>query len=197
MILPVRRGEQARIAILDAAEQLIAERGLQVPLRDIALAAGQRNNSAVNYYFRNRQELVDAIVRRRLDPMELERAEMFAAVDTDDVHELLRALVVPFTTVDSDYYARFLQAAALHLPTDSARGSAWRAVLDRLARAIPTSDRAARHRRLAAIGTTMFGLLAERERMAHTDGAEIGDPYEIVTMLAAMLTAPVPLAVVR
>lgn len=198
MILPVRRGEQARIAILDAAEQLIAERGLQVPLRDIALAAGQRNNSAVNYYFRNRQELVDAIVRRRLGPMERERAEMFAAAHTDDdVHELLRALVLPFTTVDSDYYARFLQAAALHLPTDSARGSAWRAVLDRLARAIPTSDRAARRRRLAAIGTTMFALLAERERMAHTDGGRVGDADEIVSMLAAMLTAPLPLAAAR
>ena len=193
MILLMRRGEQARIAILDAAEQLIAQRGPQVPLRDIALAAGQRNNSAVNYYFRNRQDLIDAIVRRRLEPMERERAEMLTAVDPDaDVHALLRVLVFPFTTVESDYYARFLQAALLQLPTDSASGSAWRDVLDRLAHAIPTTDRQTRRRRVAAIGTTMFALLAERERASHDSGTGVGDPDEIVSMLAAMLTAPLP-----
>ncbi|MGH9136571.1 MAG: TetR/AcrR family transcriptional regulator, partial [Acidimicrobiales bacterium] len=30
-----------------AAERLIAERGVDVPLRDITAAAGQRNNSAI------------------------------------------------------------------------------------------------------------------------------------------------------
>lgn len=196
MISRMRRGEQARIAILDAAEQLIAERGLQVPLRDIALTAGQRNNSAVNYYFRNRQELIDAIVRRRLEPMEAERAQMLSTAGPEaDEHVLLRVLVLPFTTVDSDYYARFLQVALLQLPTDSASGSAWRDVLDRLAHAIPTDDRHARHRRVAAIGTAMFALLAEWDRRSRIEGAEVGDPDEIVTMLAAMLTAPMPVPV--
>lgn len=192
MISRMRRGEQARIAILDAAEQLIAERGPQVPLRDIALAAGQRNNSAVNYYFHNRQDLIDAIVRRRLKPMERERALMFRELgtDTDDVRALLRVLVLPFTTVDSVYYARFLRAAMLQLPTDSASGSTWRDVLDRLAHAIPTTDRSARHRRLAAIGTTMFALLAERERAAQDASPGVGDADDVVAMLAAMLTAP-------
>lgn len=189
----MRRGEQARIAILDAAEQLIAERGLQVPLRDIALAAGQRNNSAVNYYFRNRQELIDAIVRRRLEPMEVEREQMLADAGPDaDVPDLLRVLVLPFTTVDGDYYARFLQVAMLQLPTGSASGSAWRDVLDRLAHAIPTDDRRARRRRVAAVGTAMFALLAEWERTSHIAGNAAGDPAEMVTMLAAMLTAPLP-----
>lgn len=41
----------SRTALLDAGERLIAERGVDVPLRDIAAAAGQRNNSAVHYYF--------------------------------------------------------------------------------------------------------------------------------------------------
>ncbi|WP_143861305.1 TetR family transcriptional regulator [Nocardia amikacinitolerans] len=37
-----------RSALLDTAERLIALRGLEVPLRDIAAEAGQRNNSAVH-----------------------------------------------------------------------------------------------------------------------------------------------------
>ena len=187
----MKRGQEARIAILNAAEHLIAERGALVPLRDIAVAAGQRNNSAVNYYFGNREELIEAVVRRRLEPMERERRVMLDALDADaahDVHALLRALVLPLTTVDSDCYAQFLRAAAVYLPTDTdhAGGSAWGEVLDRLARAIPTADSALRRRRLAALGTAMFALLAERERSANS----IGGVDEITSMLAAMLTAP-------
>lgn len=187
----MKRGDQARTAILDAAERLIAERGAQVPLRDIAVAAGQRNNSAVNYHFRNRQDLIDAVVRRRLEPMEEARRLMLDTLDDaarHDVHALLRVLVVPLTTVQSDCYAQFLRAAAVYLPTDTegSEDTAWTDVLNRLARAVPTADAAARRRRLMALGTAMFALLAEYERTA------VGSPEEIVTLLAAMLTAPVP-----
>lgn len=191
----MNRGERARADILDAAERLIAERGVQVPLRDIAVAAGQRNNSAVNYHFRNRQDLIDAIVRRRLEPMERERAAMVDALDgdTDDVRAWLRIMVLPFIGVGSPYYARFLRAASLHLraDVDESQGPVWPQVLERLAKAIPTDDRHARGRRVSAIATTMFALLAERERMAE-EGADMGSPEEIVAMLAAALTAPLP-----
>jgi AcrR family transcriptional regulator len=196
----VNRGERARSDILDAAERLIAERGIQVPLRDIAVAAGQRNNSAVNYHFRNRQDLIDAIVRRRLEPMEQERAQMVEALmdDTrddarDDIRAWLRIMVLPFTAVGSPHYARFLQAASLYLRADvgESQGSVWPHVLERLAKAIPTVDREARARRVKAIATTMFTLLAERERSAQA-GEDAGTAEEIIAMLAAMLTAPMP-----
>ena len=191
----MNRGERARADILNAAERLIAERGVQVPLRDIAVAAGQRNNSAVNYHFKNRQDLIDAIVRRRLEPMERERAQMVDALDddTDDVRAWLRIMVLPFIGVGSPYYARFLRAASIHLraDVDESQGSVWPQVLERLAKAIPTDDRHARGRRISAIATAMFALLAERERLAE-EGAEVGSPEETVAMLAAALTAPVP-----
>ena len=192
----MNRGERARADILDAAERLIAERGIQVPLRDIAVAAGQRNNSAVNYHFRNRQDLIDAIVRRRLEPMERERAQMVEALEgaaRDDVRAWLRIMVLPFVGVGSPHYARFLQAASLYLRADvgESQGSVWPQVLERLAKAIPTIDRQARARRVKAIATTMFTLLAERERLAQ-EGADAGSPEEIVAMLAAALTAPMP-----
>jgi AcrR family transcriptional regulator len=196
MIVQVNRGERARSDILDAAERLIAERGIQVPLRDIAVAAGQRNNSAVNYHFRNRQDLIDAVVRRRLEPMERERAHMVEALDDDaraNVSAWLRIMVLPLTTVGSPYYARFLQAASLHLRSDvdESQGSVWPLVLDRLAHAIPARDRDARRRRVKAVATTMFALLAERERAAHA-GDDVGSTEEIIAMLAAVLTAPLP-----
>ena len=75
------RGTRSKDALLDAAERLIAEHGFEVPMRDIAKAAGQRNNSAVNYHFRSRQDLVDAVVARRLLPMEVERERMLGELD--------------------------------------------------------------------------------------------------------------------
>lgn len=194
----MNRGERARADILDAAERLIAERGAQVPLRDIALAAGHRNNSAVNYHFRNREELIDAVVKRRLEPMERERAELVAALDADeraDVTTWLRIMVVPLATTGSPCYAQFLQAVSWQLRAHvrDSHGAVWALVLERLAAAIPAGDRATRGRRVQAVGTTMFALLADRERDSGA-GAEVGSIEEIIAILAAVLTAPIPAA---
>lgn len=192
----MNRGERARSDILDAAERLIAERGVQVPLRDIALTAGHRNNSAVNYHFRSRDELIDAVVRRRLEPMERIRAEMVAALDADEGADLLawlRIMVVPLAETGSAHYARFLRATSLHLREHvrDAHGAVWATVLNQLAAAIPAGDRGMRGRRVQAVATTMFALLAERENDVEA-GADVGSTEEIVALLAAMLTAPMP-----
>jgi AcrR family transcriptional regulator len=192
----VDRSTRSKDALLDAAERLIAERGFDVPLRDIAQAAGQRNNSAVNYHFRSRQDLLDAVVARRLLPMELERERMLGELDPDDagdVHALMRVLVLPLLRLESTHYARFLQAVGPRLrtaPHDSAE-TAWPRVLDALSQAVPVADRRVRRRRVAAVATAMFALAAEHERSAQ-DGGGDDDLEEIVHMLAAMLTAPSP-----
>jgi len=192
----VDRGTRSKDALLDAAERLIAEHGFEVPLRDIAKAAGQRNNSAVNYHFRSRQDLVDAVVARRLLPMELERERMLDELDAGapaDPHALMRVLVLPLLRLDSTHYARFLQVVGPRLrtePMDSAE-TAWPRVLDALSHAVPATERGARHRRVAAVATAMFALAAAHER-ATQDGTAPDDPEEIVHMLVAMLTATVP-----
>jgi AcrR family transcriptional regulator len=190
----VDRGSRSKDALLDAAERLIAERGFEVPLRDIARAAGQRNNSAVNYHFRSRQELLDAVVARRLLPMERERERMLDELgehDAGDVHALMRILVLPLLQLESTHYARFLQVVGPRLrnePMDSAE-TAWPRVLDALSHAVPFADRKTRHRRVAAVATAMFALAAEHERSAQDGLGGAVDPEEIVDMLAAMLTA--------
>jgi AcrR family transcriptional regulator len=193
----VDRGSRSKDALLDAAEQLIAERGFEVPLRDIARAAGQRNNSAVNYHFRSRQDLLDAVVARRLLPMERERERMLDELgehNARDVHALMRILVLPLLQLESTHYARFLQVVGPRLrnePMDSAE-TAWPRVLDALSHAVPFADRRTRHRRVAAVATAMFALAAEHERSAQDGLGEADDPEEIVDMLAAMLTAASP-----
>jgi AcrR family transcriptional regulator len=89
-------------AILDAAEQLFADRGLHgVSLREVAEAAGQRNNAAVHYHFGGRDELVQALFERRFVELDQRRAAMLAALDEHgrgrDLDGLVEALVLPFT----------------------------------------------------------------------------------------------------
>ncbi|MCV7419579.1 TetR/AcrR family transcriptional regulator [Mycobacterium yunnanensis] len=188
------RGARSKDALLDAAERLVAEHGFEVPLRDIAKAAGQRNNSAVNYHFRSRQDLVDAVVTRRLLPMELERERMLGELDAEaGPHALMRVLVLPLLRSESTHYARFLQVVGPRLrrePMNSAE-TAWPRVLEALSHAVPGDDRRTRHRRVAAVATAMFALAAEYER-ATQDGLDSHDPEEIVHMLVAMLTAAAP-----
>ena len=40
-----------------------------MPLRDIAVAAGQRNHSAVQYHFGSREDLFEAVLRERMVPL--------------------------------------------------------------------------------------------------------------------------------
>ena len=65
--------------ILDAAERLLAERGFAAcSLRAITSAAGV-NLGAVNYHFRSKEALVQAVFRRRLEPLNRERVALLDA----------------------------------------------------------------------------------------------------------------------
>jgi AcrR family transcriptional regulator len=53
----------ARTAMVDAAERLMAERGIAaVSLREVQDAAEQRNKSAAHYHFGSREGLIRAII---------------------------------------------------------------------------------------------------------------------------------------
>lgn len=191
------RGARSRAELLDAAERLIAEHGFEVPLREIAVAAGQRNNSAVNYYFRTRQELVDAVVARRLAPMEAERQALLDRMSPEefaDARALIRVLVQPFLHSEGTHYARFLEVVRLRLNREpqSPAESAWPRITEAMDRLVPVADRGARIRRVAAVATAMWALLADHERRAENGEAGTDNLEEIVAMLAAMLTAPPP-----
>jgi AcrR family transcriptional regulator len=61
------RGERTRERILDAAELLYAERGIDgVSLREIRLAAGQRNSSALQFHFGDADGVLRALATRHM-----------------------------------------------------------------------------------------------------------------------------------
>jgi AcrR family transcriptional regulator len=72
------RSAEGRLRLLAAAEQLFATRGLGVPNREIVVAAGQHNRSAITYHFASRAGLVDAIRERHETPIAQHRQHLIA-----------------------------------------------------------------------------------------------------------------------
>ncbi|MER5184691.1 TetR/AcrR family transcriptional regulator [Streptomyces sp. NPDC002896] len=103
------RGEVTRQLILTAAERLFAEHGISaVPLRDIGIAAGQRNHAAVQYHFGDRDEVVRAIMEFRGAESEASRTDMVA-----DIMLGGKKPTVP------DVVNAFVRPLAIHLQPDN------------------------------------------------------------------------------
>lgn len=68
--------------ILDSAEELFMEHGFEATsLRLITTAAGV-NLAAVNYHFGSKEELFQAVLTRRLDPMNQDRMRLLSAYES-------------------------------------------------------------------------------------------------------------------
>jgi AcrR family transcriptional regulator len=99
------RGKEPPVAtkdrILDTAESLFMEHGFEATsLRSITAAAAV-NLAAVNYHFGSKEELFQAVLTRRLDPMNQERLDLLTALEAatapDPVacEKILSAMFVP------------------------------------------------------------------------------------------------------
>lgn len=97
----ITRGDAIRNRLLDAAEKLFAERGIDaVSLNSIARYANQLNSSVMQYHFGSKTGLVDAILERRMEDLNRRRNELIADIDTSDrataLHRVAEAMVLPF-----------------------------------------------------------------------------------------------------
>ncbi|MBL1075396.1 TetR family transcriptional regulator [Nocardia sp. 2] len=196
----------ARELILLAGERTIAERGPDVALRDIAVAAGQRNNSAVHYHFGSRDGLIAAIIEKHQPALESRRTALLAdhetAGDPDSVAALIGMLVRPMFDIPyaegSTHYARFLEQTRAHPAVSGPdlhekRWHATRILVERLYRTMPGLTPGMRRYRLTAMSTVMFALLADYERQEFdSDDDRIAVQDNIIAMLVGLLTEPAP-----
>jgi AcrR family transcriptional regulator len=116
-------GHETRTRLLDAAEQLFAERGLDaVSVRDITDLA-DANTAAIHYHFGSKQDLIAAVLERRATAMGqrreelLDRLEERPAVTLRDVIEA--AIVQPTAELVAEgpggrNYVAFLAALGSH-----------------------------------------------------------------------------------
>jgi AcrR family transcriptional regulator len=82
--------------IVRAAERLFGERGLDgVSLRQIGAAAGNGNNSAVQYHFGSKDHLVQAIFEYRLPHLHERRRLRIAERCPDDLRSWVECYVLP------------------------------------------------------------------------------------------------------
>lgn len=106
--------------MIDAAERLIAERGLAaVTLQDVQNAAGQSNRSAAKYHFGSRDGLLDAIIEARMSPVDECRERLLGELSAQDsppsARQAVESLVLPLAAQTlgrtGSRYARFLSQA--------------------------------------------------------------------------------------
>jgi AcrR family transcriptional regulator len=90
-----------KLRILDAAEKLFGLNGFDATsLRDIT-AEAQVNLAAVNYHFQSKDSLIDAVIARRIEPVNRRRLEMLeAAGGRPTLEEILAAFLVPVLDQD-------------------------------------------------------------------------------------------------
>ena len=89
--------------ILDAAEKLFGMNGFDsTSLRDITTAADV-NLAAINYHFQSKDCLIDAIVARRIEPVNKKRFELLeAAGPHPTVEQILCAFLAPVMQVKTE-----------------------------------------------------------------------------------------------
>ncbi|HEV7735202.1 MAG TPA: helix-turn-helix domain-containing protein [Candidatus Binatia bacterium] len=91
-----------RNRLLDAAERLMADRGVHtVSLREITAAAAQRNASSVQYHFGNRSGLIAAIVARHMQRVDTDRNALLDRLEAEGrngPHDVVETLVLPLMT---------------------------------------------------------------------------------------------------
>ena len=198
----------AREAMIDAAERLVAERGLRnVSLREVQAAAGQRNKSAAQYHFGSLHGLIEAIVVARMAPIDARRLRLLAGLDAEgrghDVRALVEASIDPFAEATLDRrgsrYARFLAQIMADpgmsgLAARDLQAEGLRKVRDRLVTAMTGVPRPLRAGRINR--SFVFGIMS----VASWEGGSVGDPpdpaalavrvADLVDTCVAILEAP-------
>ena len=120
--------EHTRQQLILAAEKLFAESGIDgVSLRQINVAAGQKNSSAAHYHFGSKDALILSIYQHRMAHVNERRLQTLEEIHhqnrEDDVRVLIRAIVQPIVDeIDADAsgrnYIRFMAQAIGHPQLD-------------------------------------------------------------------------------
>jgi AcrR family transcriptional regulator len=209
----VATGETTKDRLLRTAEQLFAEYGIEaVTPRQIALAAGQLNQSAIRYHFGTKEALIETLLARRIAEINQRRRTMMSAIEREGRHDDPRALVgaiaIPLAekihaTPEGGAYVRFLA----HLFADRQRRDVLiargreAALLRRIYKALraltPDLPELIWNERLRLVVGGIIQALADRERMrlagdpethALPEAAFVGN---LIDAGVAILSAPI------
>ncbi|MGW1996704.1 TetR family transcriptional regulator [Embleya sp. NPDC001921] len=206
------RGAGARLLMIEAAERLFAERGINgVSLREIGAQAGQRNTAAARYHFGSKEALVDAVFRHRMEPVNARRLAMLDELDRagrgHDARGLVEAFLYPLADTlgragKPGWYLRFSIHAAFLEGTavrDLAREEWTRGVYtvrERMLGLLADFPARLRGERWVLVSSYLTHALADREMALHHPGGRTLTDREVflaglTDTAVALLLAPV------
>jgi AcrR family transcriptional regulator len=91
----IKPQHETRTRILDAAEELFMQHGFEGTSMRLLTAKAGVNLAAVNYHFGSKDALIEAVFRRRLDPMNIERIAALERLENPAAEDIIRAFVGP------------------------------------------------------------------------------------------------------
>lgn len=208
------RGDAVRGRLLDVAEQLFAEKGIDaVSLNSIARESSQLNASVMQYHFGTKMQLIEAILERRMEELNRRRSELIANVDVNDranaLHQIAEAMVLPFAehlfTEGGSTYLRFVAQVTFNADKsvfEMMRGkhdSAVRRIAELVQQVCRDLQPDVVKHRLAVVTNLVLFTIGEREklRMAgrRSGVARLGAAefiVDLIEMIVGALNAPAP-----
>lgn len=100
-----------RARLIDAAEQLFADQGIEgTSLLDVAKVADQKNRSALQYHFNNKEGLINAVLDRHASGIVARSEEMLHQLETKadyTLYDVVEAVITPLSALlDSGHSGR-------------------------------------------------------------------------------------------
>lgn len=202
-----QHSDRAREALLDAAEELFAQHGIDaVSNRRITEHAGTANHSAIKYHFDGRDGLMRALLSRGRESMGERRAQLVAALpEPAPLRDVIATQIMPWVEfLDSlpspSWHARFLfQVASVPsvaaVLADAVRnGNGFESLIKESLSELEGIPSTVLRGRAGVLGGMILGLCAEHEAQIEEGSARgtwtsVG--YFLVDAAAGMLAAPV------
>jgi len=208
----IKPQHETRTRILDAAEELFMQHGFEGTSMRLLTAKAGVNLAAVNYHFGSKHALIEAVFRRRLDPMNAARIAALDELEKDGralpPEAIIRAFVGPSLRMIEDAkggrnFIRLLGRTYTE-PTKTVRaligqmyGPAMERYKSALERALPQMPREELVWRLHFMFGTLAYTLAATDTVQLIAGCKPEDRYDarlleerLTAFLAAGLQAP-------
>jgi len=197
------RREATRVALIEAAESLIAEAGVEgTSTRRIGAAIGSHNTNVVAYHFGSKEVLIEEIYRYRLPGIDRRRGELLEQADAagkgGDLAELVRLFALPwFEQTDSKgrhSFAGFL-AGIERSGMIATRGQlvgafpATEQVNARIASLLPQAARSLFNFRIRTVTAMILATLQMIDREERDDRAAAKQLFETSIVMAAAAMA--------
>ncbi|MFC6199722.1 TetR/AcrR family transcriptional regulator [Ponticaulis profundi] len=203
-----------RLQLKRVARKLIAERGVHdVSVREIALAADQRNLGVVAYYFGTKDKLVADILIDGAARIEARRQVYLDAMEAEGgpktLTDAVKAIVLPSASFADDdeiygnYFNRFIlqvsyyKSGFIDETLDGRWNTGYQRCLTHFRRLMPHLTQAEQSRRYVFFASYIGLLLAQRESMraddtkSHPTWTSNETLLDIVQTATALLDAPI------